>query len=297
MQIGLACVATDDMIPFTQLAQEAENRGFAALLTGEHSHLPVGAQAWSGGDLPPAYRRILDPFVALGAAATVTSRIRLGTSVVVVPYHDPILLAKQCSTVDHLSGGRFSFGIGTGYVPKEIENHGVPFKRRYSLMRDKMRAVQTIWSNEIASYEGEYVSFTDVQQFPKPVQQPRPPVMIGGSLRDSALNDVIEYGDGWMPSAMMGDDLSADIRRLRHAAEDAGRDPEHIEVCIIHTERAGDRRSADAWDRLDIDEQMVADYEAMGAGMVIVLVPSGPADEVLPVLDRYSAALAPFLAS
>lgn len=295
MQIGLACVATDEMIPFTRLAYEAESRGFTAIFTGEHSHLPVGAKVWSGSDLPRAYRRILDPFVALGAAASVTTRIRLGTSIIVVPYHDPILLAKKCSTVDFVSGGRFLFGIGAGYVPAEIENHGVPFKKRYSLMRDKMRAIETIWTSEVASYEGPHVKFSDVEQFPKPMQGPRPPVMIGGALRDSTLADIIEYADGWMPSAMMGQDLSADIARLRRASADAGRDPTTIKVFIIHTEQFGNQRSTEAWDRLIINEEMVLEYESMGADMVVVLAPSRPTDDVLRVLDNYSDGLRNFL--
>lgn len=197
--------------------------------------------------------------------------------------------------MDLLSEGRFLFGIGTGYIPLELENHGIEFKRRRAVMRDKMRAVETIWSNEVATYSSEYVEFRDCQQYPKPVQLPRPPVLIGGSLRDDTLADILEYGDGWMPSAMMGSNLAADIARLRHSAEEAGRDPESLEVAIIHTETSGDQRSPGKWDRLNIDEQLVSEYESMGAGMVIVLAPSIAGDEVLRVLDHYSEALQPYL--
>ena len=176
------------MMAFADLAKEAEDRGFDVLLTGEHDHIPVGSQVWSGGDLPQHYRRILDPFVALTTVGNATDRIKLGIAVCLVAQHDPISLAKRVASFDFVSDGRFIFGIGYGYILKEVANHGINPKMRRGILREKMLAIETIWSNSVASFAGTYVSFEDCEQYPKPVQAPRPPVLLGGKLREESIS-------------------------------------------------------------------------------------------------------------
>jgi probable F420-dependent oxidoreductase len=295
MQVGLFCLATDQMMAFADLAKEAEDRGFDVLLTGEHDHIPVGSQVWSGGDLPQHYRRILDPFVALTTAANATDRIKLGIAVCLVAQHDPISLAKRVASFDFVSDGRFIFGIGYGYILKEVANHGINPKMRRGILREKMLAIETIWSNSVASFAGTYVSFEDCEQYPKPVQAPRPPVLLGGKLREESIEHILEFCDGWIPSAMMaGHALATEIATLRERAERIGRDPASLQVTLMHTATSGDERDADNWGAAMITEDALARYRDCGVTTVCLPVPSKEASETIPLLDRYADIVAKF---
>ncbi len=262
-----------------ELARAVEARGFASLFLPEHTHLPVRA------DAPPAlvegvraedYRRSLDPMVALGAAAAVTEQVRLGTGVVLVAQHDPIVLAKQVATLDRLSGGRVDLGIGFGWNAAEAADHGVPFARRREVARDHVGCMRALWSEEQPSYHGPFVDLEPCWSWPKPVQQPLP-VLIGGGASDAVFAAVVESGDGWMPIGGAG--LADALPRLRRRAEEAGRDPDELRVVPFGTvPTAG---------KLD-------HYRTLGVTEIVLRVPAGPAGEMLPVLDAHAGFLSEF---
>ncbi len=222
MQTGVAIFLTDETIGPAEVARLAEERGFDALFLPEHTHIPRSRQTpWpGGGDLPRHYWRSLDPFVALTAAAAATTRLRLGTGVALVIQRDPIVLAKEVATLDHLSGGRVEFGVGAGWNRDEIENHGTPYDRRFGVLRERVEAIKALWTQETATYEGRYVQFRDVTQWPKPVQQPHPPVWVGG-VGKRVFDRVLAYGDGWFPN--WDTDIEDRMAELQRRAEEAGR--------------------------------------------------------------------------
>lgn len=205
MKYGVSVFLTDDGISIDELALLAEDRGFESLFLPEHSHIPAGPETEhpAGGEVPEEYWRTLDPFVALAVAAQVTTRLRLGTGICLVPQRDPIQLAKEVASVDFLSEGRFLFGIGAGWNQEEMANHGTDPSRRFALMRERVLAMKEIWTSEEASYEGELVSFERIRALPKPVQHPHPPILVGGR-GPRVLERVIDYGDEWLPVAIPG---------------------------------------------------------------------------------------------
>lgn len=239
MKVGLATLPTDVTIRPDVLARAAEERGFESLWFGDHSHIPSSrATPWPGGaELPEAYYRLLAPVGALTAAASVTSTIRLGTGVLLAAQRDPIHTAKELATLDHLSGGRVLFGVGTGWNAEEMRHHGTDPARRGSILDDHVRAVLTIWADDEATYHGEHVSFDGVIAFPKPVQQPRPPVHVGGAY-PVALERALRIGDGWIPMANRGDvDFAAHLARLPELAADAGRSLDGFEISVYGAPR------------------------------------------------------------
>jgi probable F420-dependent oxidoreductase len=280
VRLGITAFLTDLAMTPAQLALAAEERGFHSFYLPEHTHLPVRA------DQPPAlvegvdaadYRRSLDPIVALSTAASATRRILLGTGVMLVAQHDPIVLAKQLATLDHLSGGRVVLGIGFGWNREEAADHGVAFEDRRAIARDHVLCMQALWSEDQAEFHGRYVSLDNCWSWPKPVQQPRIATLIGGSANASVFGAVAEYADGWMPVGGAG--LSEALPRLRRAVEDRGRDPGGIRVVPFGT--------------VPTDEKL-AHYQAQGIGEVVLRVPSGSARSMLSVLDDHAAYLARF---
>ena len=200
MKIGISMFPTDYSIRPDELAQAAEERGFESLWFPEHTHIPTSRKSpWPGGPvLPDVYKQSLDPFLALMAAATVTKRIKLATGICLVVERDPIHTAKNVATLDYLSGGRFIFGIGGGWNAEEMANHGTAFKTRFTLMRERIEAMKAIWTNDVAEYHGEHVDFDPLWAWPKPVQKPHPPIIVGGEFPHGAKR-AIAYGNGWMP--------------------------------------------------------------------------------------------------
>jgi probable F420-dependent oxidoreductase len=289
MDVGVFILATDQLVcSFGTIAKAAEDRGFAAIFTGEHDHLPTGSRAWSGDvPLPSYYANVLDPYITLAEAAVLTERIRLGTAVSLVASHDPIRLAKQVSTIDHLSKGLFVFGIGYGYLARESLNHGVEPATRREALREKMLAIQTIWNEPVANYVGEFVSFKDCEQYPKPLQSPRPPVLLGGKLRPKSLRHIVEFCDGWIPTAMMGgESLADDITTVRRTAEDAGRDSSTLQFCVFHSATAAER-STENWFPDTVSAERLAEYDEMGATTVCLPLPAD-ARNVESALDEYA---------
>jgi probable F420-dependent oxidoreductase len=266
---GLTIFPTDYSIGPAELARAAEDAGFEALFFAEHTHIPVSRDTPrpGGGELPRRYWHTLDPFVALTAAAATTERLRLGTGVCLVIERDPITTAKEAASVDLVSGGRFEFGVGGGWNREEMANHGTDFGRRFGLMRERVEAIKTIWTQEEPEYHGKYVDFDPIWSFPKPLQQPHPPVIVGGT-GEKVLDRVLRYGDQWMPNRIAEPDwLKARIAELR---DRAGR---HVPVTYY---------GADAAD------EFVAALADAGVDRVLLQLPDAGADEVLPLVERYA---------
>jgi probable F420-dependent oxidoreductase len=273
MQFGVSMFPTRYSIGPAELARAVEERGFESLFFPEHTHIPTSRRSpWPGGaDLPDHYRETLDPFLALTAAATVTERILIGTGICLVVERDPITTAKEVATLDLLSGGRFLFGVGGGWNREEMENHGTDPKRRFALMRERVLAMKEIWTNDEAEFHGEYVDFDPLWQWPKPVQQPHPPVLVAGN-GPSTLERVLEYGDGWIPMPGRGAlPLGEGTARLREMAAAAGREPPPVVVF-------GARPDAEVLDH----------YAAAGVDRVLFALPSVEAAEAFKFLDTYA---------
>jgi probable F420-dependent oxidoreductase len=280
VRLGITAFLTDLAMQPADLAREAEDRGFYSLYLPEHTHLPVRA------DQPPAlvegvsiedYRRSIDPVVALAAAASVTQRILLGTGIMLVAQHDPIVLAKQLATLDQVSGGRVVLGIGFGWNREEAADHGVDFGSRRAIAREHMLCMQALWTQEQAEFHGEFVSLDPCWSWPKPIQQPRIATLVGGGANPAVFAAVAEYADGWMPVG--GSGLADTLPKLRQAVEDRGRDPDQIRVVPFGTVPSGEK---------------LAHYQELGIDEVVLRVPSGAARDMLTVLDRYAAYLETF---
>jgi probable F420-dependent oxidoreductase len=230
MEIGLAILLADYSMPPARLARLAEERGFESLFVAEHTHIPASRESpySGGGELPREYSHTLDPFVALAAAATATERLKVGTGICLVVERDPITTAKEVATLDHVSGGRFLFGVGAGWNREEMRNHGTDPRRRFSIMRERIEAMKAIWTEDEAEYHGEFVHFDPIWCWPKPVQQPHPPVLVGGN-GPRVLDRVLRYGDEWFPNRLPDgvEGLKARIDELR---ERAGR---HVPVSFF----------------------------------------------------------------
>jgi probable F420-dependent oxidoreductase len=278
MKIGVTLHATDLAMDVPALAREAEARGFHSLYVPEHTHIPTSRRTPAPTGTPELgqeYLRSPDPYVTLGAAAMTTSRILLGTGVGLPIQHDPIALAKAIATVDRLSNGRFVYGIGYGWNLEEMENHGIDTKRRRARVRETMLAMQALWSQEVAEFHGEFVRFEKSWQWPKPVQQPRPRVLVGGAPGPTLFAHVAEFGDGWLPIGGAG--IKAALPELRAAFEARGRDPRTLHVVPMGV-------FPDAG-KLDY-------YREVGVTECVLRLPSAPRDTVMPVLDDYARWLA-----
>jgi probable F420-dependent oxidoreductase len=277
MRLGITAFLTDrDMAP-AALAGAAEDRGFDSLFLPEHTHLPLR------NDLPPAlvegvrpddYRRGLCPLTALSTAVATTTRLRLGTGVLLAAQHDPIVLAKQVATLDHLSGGRFTLGVGFGWNRAEAEDHGVDFGNRHALVREHLLCMQALWSQDEAEYHGEFIDLPPAWAWPKPQQQPRVRVLIGGGSGDAVLSAVADYADGWMPIG--GSGLAEAIPRLHRFADAADRAASELHVIPFGV--VG-------------NEGKLTHYASLGVSEVILRVRSGDADTMLAQLDALASLL------
>ena len=220
MDFGLTIFPTLDTPAPDEIARLAEERGFASLWFPEHTHIPASRETPypAGGDLPPEYSRLYDPFIALTAAAMATTKLRIGTGIVLVTERDPIVTAKEVATLDHISNGRFDFGVGAGWNREELRNHGTNPKTRMRLLVERVDAMKAIWTQEEASYSGEFVNFERIWSWPKPLQQPHPPVVVGGT-GPTVLDRVLAIGDAWSPNVIDDDTLLGQIAELRERAD------------------------------------------------------------------------------
>ncbi|MFN2485228.1 MAG: LLM class F420-dependent oxidoreductase [Acidimicrobiia bacterium] len=229
MDFGVFIFPTDQTLGPIDAARQAEAAGFESIWFPEHSHIPVSRETPWGGvkgakPLPDWYWRTLDAFVALAAAAAVTEQIKLGTGITLVAQRDPIWLAKEVASVDFLSGGRMLFGIGYGWNKEELASHGVDYSERRTLVRESILLMKELWTKEEASFAGELLKLEASWAWPKPIQRPHPPIILGGEAGPKTIVDMVEFCDGWMPLATRHD-ISGKLDEVRHAVEDAGRDP------------------------------------------------------------------------
>ena len=280
MDIGAAMFFTDYAMEAADFARALEQRGFESVWAPEHSHIPVARSSAypQGGELPRRYAECMDPFVSLSVTAAVTTTLKLGTGVALVVQRDPIQTAKLVASLDQVSRGRFLFGIGGGWNAEEMADHGTTdFKGRWKLVRERIEAMKAIWTREQPEYHGTLVDFPPMLAWPKPVQKPHPPVIVGGAFPYGARR-AIAYGDGWVPhrSRPQYGDVSDFLPQFRQMARDAGRDPGAIPVTLFGVPR-------------DLD--LLRRYRDMGVARVVVSLDSAGAEAVLPKLDRWAEAI------
>jgi probable F420-dependent oxidoreductase len=271
MEFGVAIFPTHDAIAPADVARLAEERGYESLFFPEHTHIPASRDTPhpSGHELPRKYIHTYDLFVSVTAALTATSRLRVGSGICLVVERDPITTAKEVASVDFMSGGRFEFGVGAGWNREEMANHGTDPRKRMAVMRERVEAMKEIWTHDVASYSGEYVSFDGIWSWPKPAQRPHPPVLVGGN-GPGVLDRVRAYGDAWFPNFAREDILS----------------------------RAGELRSGT--DRplslmvmgIPASAKVLEEYADAGFVRVVHWLPSAARGPVEQAMDRYEAAIA-----
>ena len=283
MRYGITMFATDVSIDIVELAREAEARGLQSLWLPEHTHIPVSRRTpppTGDATLAEEYRRCLDPLVALGAVASATTSLRLGTGILLAAQREPIVTAKAVATLDHLSGGRAALGVGFGWNEDELEHHGVAMPDRRAVAREVVLAMQALWADDEAAFEGEHVQFGPSWSWPKPVQagadgRPRVPVLHGGAPGPKLFAHIAEYGDGWIPIGGAG--LTDAIPQLREVVAEAGRDPVGLEIVPFGS--IPDPGKLDHFERIGVTE-------------CVFRLPSAPRDVVLPLLDQQAALVA-----
>ena len=271
MKFGITMFPTDYAIGPGELAREVEAHGFESLFFPEHTHIPASRKSpWPGGpDLPKEYSHTLDLFVALTAAAAATERLLVGSGICLVIERDPITLAKEVASLDYVSGGRALLGIGAGWNLEEMENHGTDPARRWRRMRETIEAMKAIWADDEAEYHGELIDFDPIWQWPKPAQDPHPPVIIGGD-GPTTLKRVARYGDGWMPiDGRTRDDFAPAIAELNDLAAEQGRGPMTVSLFGVGG-----------------DPARIETHAKAGVDRLVFLVPPAPADVVLPALEK-----------
>ena len=278
MKYGVFIFATDLAMDPVNLAIAAEERGFESLWVPEHVHMPVDRETQfprsEDGSLPDEYRRIHDPFVALAAAAGATTDIRLGTGICLVTEHEPIALAKQIASLDLISGGRFDFGIGAGWLAEEMEPLGVRFGDRWKVTEQRIAAMKEMWTQDIAEYHSDFVDIPRTQVIPKPVQNPHPPILIGAGSK-WARQRVVDWADGWLPNITAPGFVERGIQDIQSRASEAGRDFDEISISVFGG-------SSDD----------IAEFERIGVDRCIFRLPAEGADAVVPELDRLASMIA-----
>jgi probable F420-dependent oxidoreductase len=274
MLFGIGMFATEYSIRPDELARETEARGFESLWFPEHTHIPASRRTPypAGTELPKEYWHTHDPFIALAIAASATKNLNVATGICLVIERDTITTAKEVATLDTLSDGRFIFGIGGGWNVEEMENHGTKYKTRWRRLREQILAMKEIWTKDEAEYRGQFINFDKIWSYPKPVQKPYPPVIMGGSGA-TTFDRVIEYCDGWMPVGLPVSSLEGKIKELRSKSESAGRDPNTISISIFNA-----KAEKGALDHM----------RNLGVERAIFMLPAAGRDTVLPILDNYT---------
>jgi len=276
LKFGAAMFFTDYSMAPGELGKALEERGFESVWAPEHSHIPLSRKTApaGGGELAKKYYDTMDPFVTLTMAVAATKTLKVATGVCLVAQRDPIQTAKLVASIDQVSNGRFLFGIGNGWNQDEMENHGTVFTQRHKLARERVEAMKEIWTKSKPEYHGEFVNFDPMMTWPKPVQKPHPPVIVGGAFPHSARR-AIRYGDGWVPNASRPQygDVTEFLPQYRQMATDAGRDPVSVPVSIFGAPEDLDRLKR---------------HRDLGIAREIVTLPSARSDQILPVLDRWA---------
>ena len=276
MKLGIFSFNTEYTMPAAELAVACEERGFESLWVPEHTHIPASRETpWpAGGPLPKEYIHMSDPFSSLAAAAAVTEKILLGTGVSLVIEHEPLYQAKQVATLDRISDGRFLFGVGAGWIREEMQNHGTPPNRRWQVLKEHLEAMKVLWTQEEATYHGEFVNFDRVWSYPKPITVPHPPIILGSMTSKLGRQRAVDLCDGWLPIETLIEDWPATLADLYARAEKAGRDPASIPLSFFC---------------IDVpDEARLARYRDLGAVRTAVRIPTEGRDVILPFLDQYA---------
>src|SRR3954471_13794178 len=276
MQIGAAMFFTDYSMSPADLARALEERGFESVWAPEHSHIPLSRKTPfpGGGDLPKQYYDVMDPFVSLSSAAAVTKTIKFGTGVCLVVQRDTIQTAKLVASLDQVSEGRFLFGIGGGWNQDEMEDHGTVYATRFKKMREQIEAMRIIWTENKPEYHGEIVDFPPMMTWPKPVQQPHPPIIVGGAFPHAARR-AVHYGNGLVPIAGRGQygQIENFLPPFQEMAAEAGRKLEDVPVTVWGVQPDYDR---------------IRRYEEQGGSRGVVQLAPERADKTLPLLDRWA---------
>ncbi len=274
MHNGVCIFPTEYSIRIDELARAAEERGFESLFVTEHTHIPASRRTpFPGGtELPREYSHTLDPFVALTAAAAATRTLKIGTGICLIIEHDPITTAKAVASLDLLSGGRVLFGIGGGWNAEEMENHGTAFPTRFRVLRERVLAMKELWTKDAAHFHGEFVNFDPIWSWPKPVQKPHPPILLGGESGHT-LQRVVDFCDGWFPRGRAAETILPGIADLKERAARVGRGMKTISVSVFGAKP---------------DEATLQSYAEAGITRAILRLPSEPRDSVLGLLDRYA---------
>jgi probable F420-dependent oxidoreductase len=274
MDLGVFYFPVDYGINVAELARALEDRGFESLFFPEHTHIPVSRRTPfpGGGELPKRYAHTLDPFVAMSFAAAATSRLKVGTGICLLPQHDPIVTAKSVASLDLLSNGRVVFALGGGWNVEEMENHGAKYDTRFRLLRERVLAMKEMWTKDEAEFHGEFVDFDPIWVWPKPVQKPHPPVLLGGET-DHTLRRVVEFCDGWFPRPNRGFDLFERLKRLRQLADEAGRDMSTIQITVFGAPP---------------DAQALEEYKQAGVNRALFMIPDEDRDGILKAVDGYA---------
>ena len=278
MKIGFYYFATDYSMPIVEVARELEEHGYESLFVPEHTHIPASRRSpWPGGpELPQAVLAHARPLRRPRRGGCGRPTLRLGTGICLLTERDPIVTAKEVATLDLVSNGRFEFGIGAGWNAEEMENHGTRFETRFRVMVDRAKAMQAIWTQEEAEYHGEFTSFEPIWSWPKPVQKPHPPILLGGETRHT-LRRVMEFCDGWFPRGREFDDPAEQMARLKAAADEAGRD-----VRTVSTTLFGGKPEAAYVERC----------RAAGLDRCLFALPADTRDKVMPVIEQCTAFIA-----
>ncbi len=282
MHIGVFSYNTEYTMAADELAVACEERGYESLWLPEHTHIPASRESPfpGGGALPKEYIHMSDPFIGLAAAAAVTKTLKLGTGISLVTEHDPIVQAKQIASLDRLSQGRFLFGIGAGWNKEEMRNHGTPPDRRWTVLTERVEAMQALWTQDEASYHGEFVDFDRVWSYPKPLTVPHPPILLGSLSSKIALKRVVDLCDGWIPVAAAVEDLPGSIAKMREYAESIGRDPQSIPITCFCTNAP--------------KAHILERFQRYGAVRTVVRIPTEDREQVRTFLDAYAPMLQKF---
>ena len=273
MKVGVSTVFNSNSTNVAELARKAEEVGFDSFWLPEHPVIPVNTTSQYGGtpdgSIPPHMYDMADPFIGLAMASATTSSIRLGTSICLVPEHNPLVQAKQIAALDYHSGGRFIFGIGAGWLREETEVMGGDFEHRWTQTRESIEVMKELWTEDEAEHHGRYYDFPRIKVFPKPAQKPHPPVFLGGNARN-VFRRVVAYGDGWMPVRVTPQEVQAARATLDELAESAGRDPKSIQICVYGVS----------------DKDAIRQMEDAGANMAIAGLGGVPGDEALSAVEK-----------
>ena len=272
MHVGVFYFPADYGIEPAELARALEDRGFESLFVCEHTHIPLSRKSPfpGGGELPKRYSHTHDPFIALSFAAAATKKLRLGTGICLMAQRDPIVTAKVIASLDMLSGGRFELGVGGGWNVDEMENHGAKYETRFKVVRERLLAMKEIWTKEAAEFHGEFVNFDPIWSWPKPVQRPHPPILLGGET-DHTLRRIVDHCDGWFPRATPATDPREFVGRLRQAASTSSRDWNSLSITVF---------------RAPTDAAKLVGYREAGIKRVLLEVPDLSRDEILRHLDK-----------